>query len=86
MNGFQGSLDVLRKDNDALRKQLMLLQRNCGVLFPKFSKLPIQIRRQVNLLLLMRRFQLTTASAESFGNTLAEYHKYTLLMKIRRLV
>jgi predicted translin family RNA/ssDNA-binding protein len=37
--------DVLRKRLETTEADLLTLQRNCGMKFPKFSKLPAEIRR-----------------------------------------
>jgi cell division protein FtsB len=52
VNGLRDMISQLGAENDDLRKRLeiteadlLTLQRNCGMKFPKFSKLPAEIRR-----------------------------------------
>jgi hypothetical protein len=52
VNGLRDIVSQLGAENDDFRKRLekteaalQTLQRNCGMKFPKFSKLPAEIRR-----------------------------------------
>ena len=38
------SVRTLREDNKSLREELKSLASNCGVGFPQFSKLPVELR------------------------------------------
>jgi hypothetical protein len=51
VNGLRDIVSQLGAENDVLRKRLdtaegnlLTLQRNSGMMFPKFSKLPAEIR------------------------------------------
>jgi cell division protein FtsB len=57
VNKLRDSVSQLRSENDSLKEELKVvkadlctLQRNSGVRFPQFTKLPVELRRFVFLL------------------------------------